>query len=157
MVLELCNELIFGYETFRERQVSKKYGDAYKLLAIQTFQKNIIYFYIKKDGTVAYKCWHGEHKEFTVTSKCLSDIRAIIADEKTKIMHFVKGACWQGMPINFVFENSGYGIRATDMRELSRTRDRFHIKPVFEKIFDVLYPEIPELEAIEKYPVDFIG
>lgn len=153
MISELYDELIFGYETFRSRQVAKKYEFAYVQMIQLTQQKNIIYFYIKKNGTVAYKCWGGEHKEFQITLKCLSEIRDMIFDEHMKIKHFVLGASWQGMPINFVFENTGYGLRATDMNELSRTQDTFGIKPVFEKIFEALYSEIPELRDVEKYPI----
>lgn len=69
-------------------------------------------------------------------------------------MRFVIGSSWQGWPINFVFENTG-GIHATDTRELSRNHDRFHIKPVFDKIFIALYSEIPELACIEKFPIRF--
>ncbi len=157
MVFEIQNELIFGYETFREGQVQRDYSARYKLMVATTLQRNIIYFYIKKDGTVAYKCWLGEHKEVQVTPKCISEIRAILENEKEKIKRFVIGACWMGMPINFIFENTGYGIRATDMSELSRTKDKFMIKPVFEKIFEVLYSEIPEFANVEKYPIDFFA
>ena len=153
MIRELNNELIFGYETFCERQVDKHYETVYLQMMLLTHQQNVIYFYIKKDGIVAYKCWGGEHKECRVSSYCLSNIRKIIAADKEKIMRFVIGASWQGWPISFVFENSGYGIRATDTSELSRVHDKFNINPVFNKIFNVLYSEIPELARIEKYTI----
>lgn len=57
MIRELNNELIFGYETFCERQVDKHYETVYLQMMLLTHQQNVIYFYIKKDGIVAYKCW----------------------------------------------------------------------------------------------------
>lgn len=86
---------------------------------------------------------------------CISAVGEILANEETKIKRFVIGACWKKMPINFVFESTGYGIRATDMQELSRTKDKFLIKPMFEKIFGVLYSEVPDLMDVEEYPIDF--
>ena len=124
MIHELQDALIFGYETFQERQVDTPFETAYLQLMQLSHQQNIIYFCIKKDGIVAYKCWGGEHKEYQVSSYCLSNIRKIIESDKEKIMRFVIGSSWQGWPINFVFENTG-GIHATDTRELSRSSIKY--------------------------------
>ncbi len=156
MTHEINKNIIFGYETFREGQVNKRYSDAYVAEVMRTGQNNIVYFCIRDDGSVAYRCWQDTPCEFHVSEQCIADVRTVLKNEHARIRRFVCGACWQSMPVNFIFENiKGFGLRVTDMDELSRTRDKFGIKPVFEQIFNVLSREIPELQSVEKYPENF--